>query len=194
MKNNMNRVCAYILKWLSITRDLVWGETITRDCSATPRGKNKKYGRKLPTEPIQRSKQTNSSSDGCECKRQTTSRFYIKTENQPDMENNMNRVCAYILKSLSITRDLVWREIIIRDRSVTPRGKNKKYGRKLPTELIQRSKQTNASSGGCECKRQTTSRFYIKTENCLSEVQTQGTARNNFSAWRREDVHPHCTL
>jgi len=81
MKNNMNRVCASILKWLSIIRDLVWRETIMQDCSVTPLGKNKKYGRKLPTEPTQRSQQTNSCNGGCECKRQTTSRFYIKSEN-----------------------------------------------------------------------------------------------------------------
>jgi len=40
----------------------VWRETIIQDCSVTPRGKNKKYGRKLQTEPTQRSKQTYSQS------------------------------------------------------------------------------------------------------------------------------------
>jgi hypothetical protein len=58
----MKRVCASILKLLSIIHDLVWRETIIQDCSVTPRGKNKKYGRKLTTEPTQRSKQTDSQS------------------------------------------------------------------------------------------------------------------------------------
>lgn len=60
MKDNTNRVLASIFMWLSIIRDQVWRETIMQYCSVTPRGKNKQYGRKLQTEPTQRSKQTNS--------------------------------------------------------------------------------------------------------------------------------------
>jgi len=67
--------------------------------------------------------------------------------NQPDMKNNMNRVCVSILKWLSKIRDLVWRETIIQDCSMTSRGKNKKYGRKLPTEPTQLWKQKNSQSG-----------------------------------------------
>jgi hypothetical protein len=35
--------------------------------------------------------------------------------------------------------------------------------------------------------------FILKPANCLSQVQAQGTAMNNFSTRKREDVRLHYT-